>query len=206
MIKTLFFDFDGVLTTDSNGTTTICGHLCKAAPGISLETMTGCYRKHCKRLTLGGNFAEAWDAFCGCIGQNIAPEIRQHALRTVPKNEAMFALIASLHGKYKLGIITDNEDERIELIRKDLKLDDLFDPIIVSASVHALKHDGTRTIFDAALKAADCKPGESFFIDNHEWNLVTAKEMGMHTYWHDDAKNDIPLLRKTLAELGVRES
>jgi len=115
----------------------------------------------------------------------------------------MFVIVRFLLGKYILGIITDNTAERMALLRENMQLDTLFRPIINSAEIHAMKHDGTTAIFDAALKAAQCEASEAFFIDNQQRNLVTPEKMGMKTYWHDDKKNDIPMLRKALREFGI---
>ena len=203
MITTLFFDFDGVLTTDFNTSETVCKNLGEVLSDLSVEQAIACYRQHCGRLLLGGTYAEIWDDFCSCIGRTISRETLTQALRKVPRNEEMFKLAASLRDRYRLGIITDNPQERFDLVQNDLQLADTFDPIIVSASVHALKHDGSRTIFDAALQGAGCKPDEAFFIDNQQRNLVTPGQMGMKTYWHDDKKNDLDALYAALRETGV---
>ena len=40
-------------------------------------------------------------------------------------------------------------------------------------------------------------------IDNQAHNLVTAEKMGIKTYFHDDAKNDVPALIAALRAWGV---
>lgn len=201
MIKAVFFDFDGVLTTDFNATGTVCNNLCAVTPRLSAEKVTECYGKHCRSLLLGGTFADVWNDFCACVGTEISRDVLETALRTAPKNEEMFALAESLRGQFCLGIITDNTLERMELLSKEMKLPELFDPIIVSAAVHVSKHDGTTTIFDAALKAAGCTAEESVFIDNQQRNLATPAGMGIQTYWHDDAKNDVAALGSALRKI-----
>lgn len=89
------------------------------------------------------------------------------------------------------------------LLDHDMHLSDHFDPLIVSANVAALKHDGTTTIFDAALRGAKCTADQSVFIDNQQRNLEMPKQMGMHTIWHDDKKNDGAALRQALRDCGV---
>jgi putative hydrolase of the HAD superfamily len=205
IITTLFFDFDGVLTTEFNGSGTICEHL-SCSTNIPLEKIREAYKKYCTPLLIGGKFIGIWDDFCLSIGHKISNEDLQTALRTFSRNEAMFSLAADLRKKYTLGIITDNTEERMALIEEDQHVSDLFSPIILSASVHALKHDGTTTIFDAALNAAGCNAEEAIFIDNQERNLITPAKMGMHTYYHDDAKNDVQALMAALDEWGVRVS
>ena len=204
MIKAVFFDLDGVLTKEYNSTETICRNLHRSFPSISLATLSTHFRNDCSYLMeSGGSYADSWDSFCQHIGQSIPPKTLREALQTVTPNEEMLALVRTLSEKYTTGIITDNTLERMNLLRKSMALDALFRPIINSADIHAMKHDGSTTIFDAALKAAQCEASEAFFIDNQQRNLVTPENIGMKTYWHDDKKNDIPALRKALQELGI---
>lgn len=113
----------------------------------------------------------------------------------------MVRLAQNLKNRYNVGILTDNPKERIELIDKKYHLSQTFHPIIISANAGASKHEGTTTIFDTALQETQSKPEELFFIDNQKRNLVTPQKMGIHTYWHDDKKNDIEALKKTLQGL-----
>ncbi len=204
MLKAIFFDCDGVLTTDFNATGTVCENLCKAIPELSIDRVIQCYRQHFGHLqTTEGKYSDHLDAFGKSIGTKISPDLFYEALQTTERNEPMFALVRAVRKRYRLGIITDNAGERMNLLNEKMGLSELFDPIIVSASVHALKHDGTTTIFDVALEAAQCEPMKSAFIDNQERNLVTPARMGMKTYWHDDAKNNIASLKSALREWKV---
>jgi FMN phosphatase YigB (HAD superfamily) len=115
----------------------------------------------------------------------------------------MFDLARSLSPCYRLGIITDNNRERMGILTADMQLNALFDPIIVSAVEHASKCDGSTNIFDAALRQAECDASEAVFIDNQERNLVTPAKMGMKTYWHDDFVNNVDVLKHTFRDFGV---
>jgi FMN phosphatase YigB (HAD superfamily) len=205
MIKTIFFDFDGVLTREFNTIESVGENLCKNTPGLSYENVTECYKSNFDYL-LGepSSYHDHWGMFCECIGQEIPQDIWEYALKTVTSNEEMLAIARSLKGRYKLGIITNNSSERMKLIVPMLQLSKIFDPIVVSADVRAKKNDGTTKIFDIALEATLSKPEESVFIDNQEKNLTTPKQMGMKTYWHDDKKNDIPSLVSALKDWGVK--
>ncbi len=173
-------------------------------PELELEHVVSCYRQYNAQLNLGHiTFEDIWDAFCACVGKYIDPKILPDALREVPKNDAMFALAKSLRKNYMVGMITDNTQLRMQLIESDMHLSNLFDPIIISAAVHASKHDGTTKIFDAALAAAHCTAEEAVFIDNRKENLVVAAQMGIQIYFHDTAKNDMEMLRKTLNGYGM---
>ncbi len=204
MITTIFFDFDGVLTKEFNGSGNICANLCSAFPELSYDHVLDCYKAHCKKLLVEpGAYKDVWEYFCSCVGQEIPIDSLPVALRTVTPNDEMWDLVRSLHRRYKLGIITDNSSERMQLIDECMKLSQFFDPIVISDAVRALKHDETTTIFDVALKGAESVPEESVFIDNQERNLIVPAEMGMSTYWHDDKKNDISALRSVLDRWGV---
>lgn len=204
MIKAIFFDFDGVLTREFNGSGNICKNLCKAIPSLSYDSVMNCYRKHCGRLLVEtGTYSDVEENFCECIGLQIPSEVYKDAQITNTRNDEMFALVESLRGNYMLGIITDNSEERMNLIDDQMQLSNLFKTIVISSVAHALKHDGTTSIFDTAISSIQCNPEECIFIDNQERNLTIPKQMGMKTYWHDDKKNDVSALKAKLEEWGV---
>lgn len=146
---------------------------------------------------------EVWQRICSTFKIPADDALLVQMLRKVPKNDAMFALAKSLKPNYVLGIITDNCRERMDVLTAELELAALFDPIVVSAIEHASKCDGTTRIFDAALDRTGCKAEEALFIDNQERNLVTPAKMGMKTYVHNDAVNDVAALRSALRQCGV---
>lgn len=203
MINAIFFDFDGVLTTDAKGSLTMSRTICEAVPGLSMEEVLACYREDIEALNLGDlPFQNVWQRLRSIFNIPDNQTLLHDVLRKVPRNDVMFELAQSLAEHSVLGIITDNCRERMEVLTAELQLGELFDPIVVSAEEHASKCDGT-TIFEAALDRAGCKAEESLFIDNQEKNLVTPTKMGMKTYLHDDKKNDISALRATLRQLGI---
>jgi putative hydrolase of the HAD superfamily len=207
MIKAIFFDLDGVLTTDVKGSLTTSKNLCTLVPHLSVTDVLASYREDVEPLNLGHKpFSETWDRLCTTFGFSRDEKTLRMALGTVPKNEAMFAIAESLAKNHRVGIITDNCRERMDILTEELSLADIFDPIITSGVVHAAKFDGTTMIFDAALAGAECTAAEALFIDNQEKNLVTPQKMGMKTYWHDDTKNDIAALQRALHELGIMQN
>lgn len=202
MIKAIFFDFDGVLTTNSNGSGTICRNIVDALPDISFDTLYPCYRAQHPLLLSGKvKHADIWDDVCGCVGTNIDIAILYDALKKVPMNTAMFALAKELRKKYKTGIITDNTKERFDAILREISLDRLFDVIILSADTGGRKDEPQ--IFEEALRMAGCSAQECVFIDNQERNLVVPSRMGFKTMWHDDTKNNVDVLRQQLRAIGV---
>lgn len=204
MIKAIFFDLDGVLTTDAKGSLTMSKNLCEMVPGLSVQEVLDSYRQDIEALNMGRiSMSDVWKRMCATFKIPGSNELLHEMMQKALKNDEMFNLARSLSGKYCLGIITDNSRERMEILTADMQLEALFDPIIISAVEHASKNDGSTIIFDAALRKAACNADEAVFIDNQEKNLVIPVKMGMKTYWHDDVKNDVAALRTTLLHMGV---
>lgn len=201
MIKAIFFDFDGVLTTDSSGSDTICRNISNGS-GVPFETVRESYNNHVADLVLGRKrYADIWDEFCKGLGKQVDVGILKDVYANIPLNTKMFEVVRELHAHYMLGIITDNLRDRLDTLVEQYQLGDLFSHNICSADIGSGKHN--QEIFKAALDQSGFKPEESIFIDNKEKNLVVPKEMGFHTYYHDDAKNDVQAFKIWLAEQGI---
>lgn len=203
MIKAIFFDFDGVITTDFNGSSTIAKNL-SLSSGLDFELLRESFRNIYHYLTMeNGSYRDKWDEFCKTIGKELEYAQLEDALGTVPVNSEILTIAQLLKEKYIVGMITDNSKERIDLIHQKLPVRDLFRPLIASGEVHLSKHGGGTGIFETALQAARCTAEESVFIDNQEKYLAEPGKMGFKTYWHDDAKNDIVALKRKLIGWGV---
>jgi len=61
-----------------------------------------------------------------------------------------------------------------------------FNPVIISTEVGFRKPDPK--IYYLLLEKLKIIPQEILFIDNRDWNLVTAKKIGMHTILFKDNK------------------
>jgi HAD superfamily hydrolase (TIGR01509 family) len=205
MIKTIFFDFDGVLTLDGSGSFTTCTNIQKHAPDVTFDHILRCYRVHHPKMLLGQTtHAAIWKDFCTCIGKDLALEVLDEAFRSTPANTKMLELAKRLKKHHKLGIITDNNKERLDVLKEKMKLPDLFEIIVVSGET-GIRKDSEET-FVRALDLAGCKSGECVFIDNNEDNLVAPKKLGWNTILYDHKQNDIGLLVKELTNLGVAEA
>ena len=202
MIKTIFFDFDGVLTTDSSGWFTTCKNINTLLPEISFDNIVACYKKHREKLNYGMvDHKDMWQEFCSCLGKELDITVLPEVFIDTPRNEPMFNVATKLGKKYTLGIITDNNRERFRLLEKTMELEELFPIRILSADVGGMKDD--RPIFDKALKASGTKAEECVFVDNHEHNLVVPRTMGFHTFCHDQEKNDVSAFTVWLEGIGV---
>ncbi|RQS60065.1 HAD family hydrolase [Burkholderia sp. Bp8963] len=198
MIKAIFFDYDGVLTTDKTGSLTTNRYLSNAS-GVGYELIRKAFAHYNTDLILGKTTHKAiWCTVCKSIGHELDFSLLEQAFLSTPKNDAMFALARNLRKRYAVGIITDNKKDRLDCLRKSQQLDELFDPVIVSAEHGVGKQ--SRTIFEQALRELRISPREAVFVDNTPANLVTAERLGMYTYLHDDELNDVGRLATTLAD------
>ena len=184
MIKAILFDFDGVLTIDKTGSTTITNYISNIS-SIPLEKVKSCYYKFNKQLLLGETtHQQIWNDFCKDLGQDIDYSILLDSFRYTRLDNKMISLIQKLKEKYLIGMVTDNKCDRISTILEYRGLNQYFDVIAISASLHSGKdsHD----IFEYVLNTLNVNASECVFIDNTEKNLVVPKQMGMSTIFYND--------------------
>ena len=201
MIKAVFFDYDGVLTTDKTGSLTTTRHLSQAT-GVDASTVKSALGRYNKDLALGKTTrSRIWPEFCSVLGQELSISLLYAAFESTPMNAGMFSLARKLKKSHSVGIITDNTKDRIDHLKQFQDLESLFSPIVVSAEVGADK--GSTEIFLHALRRAGVSAEEAIFIDNNKDNLVAPDALGIRTIFHDDEQNDIEALFKTFKTLGV---
>ena len=196
MIKAVLFDFDGVLTIDKTGSTSITKFISDSC-GIPLENVKSCYYKFNKQLLLGQTtHQEIWQDFCKALGQDIDYSILLDSFRATRLDEKMIALVQELKKRYLIGMITDNKCDRIRTILEHRSLNQYFDVVAVSACLHSGKD--SHSIFEYALNTLNVSASECVFIDNTEKNLVIPKQMGMSTILYNDDNRDYDLFVKDL--------
>lgn len=196
MIKAVFFDYDGVLTTDKTGSLTTNRFLSKQT-GISYEAISIALQRHNAALNEGKtDYASVWPCVCADLRREIPRNLLLAAFESTPVNDEMFRLARDLRTRCPVGIVTDNKKERMEHLRRHQQLDALFHPIVVSADVGSTK--ATPRIFEHALAFLDVRPQDCIVIDNSAGNLAAAAALGMKIVHFDDESNDVAGLRRCL--------
>ena len=199
MIKAVLFDFDGVLTIDKTGSTTITNYISKTS-GIPLENVKACYYKYNKPLLLGETtHQEIWQDFCKSLGQNVDYDILLDSFRETRLDEKMITLVQELKERYLIGLVTDNKCDRINTILEYRGLNECFDSVAISANLHSGKD--SHSIFEYILGVLNVSASECLFIDNTEKNLVVPREMGMATILYDDDNRDYDLFINVLEKI-----
>jgi|SRR5450755_1432469 HAD superfamily hydrolase (TIGR01549 family) len=189
MIRAIFFDYDGVLTTDKTGSLTTNRYLSKST-GIDHELIREAFLKYNKDLNTGKiAHSEILEDLCTALNCEISQDLLRRAFESTPMNDGMFRLARKLRETYRLGIITDNKKDRMDHLRRFQELESLFDPIVVSSEVGSSKESSE--IFKHALGCLKICAKDSIFIDNNMKNLVVPNALGMNTVFYDDERNDI---------------
>lgn len=196
-VKAVFFDFDGVLTTDKTGSLTTLRYLARHT-GVGPGQWQSVLARYNRDLNLGRlTHDDIWPAVCEALQTPVEKALLMKAFESTPMNHDMMALARRLKTRYVVAVITDNKRDRIEHLKAHFQLATLFDPIVVSAEVGSDK--ASRPIFEHALARAGVRADESLFIDNDPDNLVAPRELGMRTVFFDDSANDVAGLVRTLA-------
>ena len=198
MIKGIFFDFDGVITLEKQGTPPTIAYIAEAT-GLPAEAVENAYRRHNRALLMGEvTHPDMWQQFCEELEIEIDYDILKGAFLNITLDREVVGYIRELKDKYLIGMITDNKADRIETILKEKGLEELFDVVVISAQVHSGKTE--ERIFAEALKRSGLKPQECVFIDNTAQNLVVPRQMGFRTVYFDDEKRDLTELCDILKE------
>jgi putative hydrolase of the HAD superfamily len=99
----------------------------------------------------------------------------------------------------RTALLTNNVREWESLWRSDV-IDELFEVVVVSASVGLRKPDPA--IYTLTLERLDgsISPEECVFVDDLEINCEAARRLGMTAVHFVDAGQAIPEIRSALAE------
>lgn len=191
-VKAIFFDFDGVLTTDKSGSVSTAKYFSKKL-GTEPEILSNIYKEKYSdadnRIDIGNaKNSEKWQFLCEIFGADCEQSDINEAFDTTPIDNKMVEFAKRLKENFIIGIITDNGVERADYIFSKYKFNEIFDPIIVSADVKTTKA-GTE-IFKIAAERAGVNPDECIFIDNTPKNLVSAERLGITGIHFDDAIRD----------------
>lgn len=200
-IKGIFFDFDGVITKEKNGSPTMIAYISEEM-NIPYDKVYNAYVKYNDDLLMGNiNHEDMWKAFCTEIGQDIEYDILKESFMNMTLDMQMLDIIREFKENYIIGMITDNKADRIDAIIDNTELKGLFDSVVISAKVHSRKNENQ--IFLQALKETGLNPQECVFIDNTASNLVAPKNMGFTTVFFDDVKRDYGVIREAVEQNDI---
>lgn len=199
MIKAILFDFDGVLTIDKTGSTSITKYIAEQT-GLPLSSVKDAYYKFNKALLYGKlTHPEMWQEFCELLQTAIDYQVLTDSFIHTALDEKMVNLLKTLKSRYRIGLITDNKRDRIDAIIQHHGWKNLFDVVAVSADLHTGKEQPE--IFRYVFEQLSLSPEECVFIDNTAKNLVVPETLGMHTILFDDEHRNVEAFTRTLDAL-----
>ena len=199
MIKKIFFDFDGVLTTDKTGSETHSKYFSQKI-GVNAQELLSKVKQYDGEIDAGKiSIKDVWESICKEAKIEFNPNWLQEAFISTPIDERMLEYARQLKNKYSVGIITDNSTERMNVIMEQNKGFNIFDTIIISEDVKCTK-EGTE-IFEITTQRANVNAKECIFIDNKQKNVDCAKNAGFIGIFFDDEKRDYDNLFKTIDEI-----
>ncbi len=196
MIKTLIFDWGGVLTVGKHTSSIIrilemkynLKNICSFIDRLTILIDSGeiTFEKYCNDLN-------------NEFGTNISvDEMKDIFQKAIIPNHEMIDLVKKLKVCYKIILLSNNNQPTIDILKNEHKqMLDLFEKTYFSAELKMRKP--SKNLFDLVLKDSDLNPNESIFIDDKEKNIMASEKIGIKGILFSGIKN----LEKELAEYGI---
>lgn len=92
----------------------------------------------------------------------------------------MVGLVDRLHGIYRTGLLTNSREEWMREILEEHRLERLFDSVIISSAVGAIKPDPV--LFRFANRQLGMPPSKILFIDDRPLHIDAAGSLGYNTH------------------------
>lgn len=102
--------------------------------------------------------------------------------------------LATLHGRYRLAMITNAADSDEALVREALRrvaLNDFFDVVLTARELGVHKPDPA--FFSLAAQVAGCRPEEAVMVgDDYRADIAGARRAGLRTVWYNPGGVPLP--------------
>lgn len=180
-----------------------------ARAGASVEAFTAAYWEHRRGYDAGDvTAAEYWRRVLRSLGcppeEDGGPELLDWLTARdgdswMRYREEVWDLARAVRGRpVPTAMLSNMGVELARHIRRDRRLEDWFDVVIVSGEVRCLKPDAR--IYRLCLERLDLEPAQALFVDDRPENVAAAARLGMRTvhFAGDDPAAD---LREALARL-----
>lgn len=188
-IKAIIFDYGQVLTYPQNKE--YINEMIKSLNNISFDKFHHAYYEH-RDVYDGGkvNGVDYWKLVVETLG---IPSFDESTLKWLVKtdldswyfqNPDMWNLALKLRQNYKTALLSNNLDELVVRMEKELELDKYFDEIVFSYRVDMVKPD--RRIYEYCLNRLNLAPQETVFIDDRLVNIEGAEKLGINSILFTD--------------------
>jgi len=124
------------------------------------------------------------------------PELRRDYFSGDRVNYRLVNLIRELREKaYPIALLS-NESVELSNRLRELKLNDLFDHVLISAEIGVMKPDPTA--YRVALQTLGVAPNEAVFVDDSLPNVRAAQQLGIHAIHSRDCDDLRPEFARLL--------
>tara|TARA_B100001778_G_C18409894_1_gene548250 strand:+ start:136 stop:783 length:648 start_codon:yes stop_codon:yes gene_type:complete len=191
MIKAIFFDFGGVITTSPFDAFGEYEREAEIPSGVirkinSINPDTNAWAKYERNEITRDQFISIFEGEAIALGFSLSAERVLKCLETRIRPNMVDA-INSLRTEYKLAILTNNlqqssndlpGDKRSPTAHLEMVID-LVDDVIESSKIGVRKPE--RAFYKEACRVIGVDPPECVFLDDLGINLKPARQMGMRT-------------------------
>lgn len=202
MIKTILFDFGGVIINNPNHRWV---SRWKKVLGINdhpevVELIENPHEAQLVKDICLGNIPEdyIWDVMAE--KWHIKPKLIEMFRRQVSSkshvNQRILQLIKILNEDYQTAILSNAGDKSRRLMEDVFHLHHYVDKIIISAEEGVIKPDPE--IFRIAMERLNAEPEASLLLDDHLPNVIAARAFGMHAIQFINTRQAIHMMNHTL--------
>lgn len=177
MIKTVLFDYAGVISPTKNNYTFALENSKRF--GLSPKELMQMTYENWAETVIG---KQKCSIFWGQIAKKLKvepEELRRLVIETFPVDKRMVDIIRKTKKNYTTVLFSNQIEDWLEKVIDDNKLRNIFNFFVNSYNVGARKPD--KKIFLEALKVTSSKPEEVLFVDDSFENIEAAKQMGINT-------------------------
>lgn len=195
-IKTIMFDFSGVLTKKK--CFDVLSEKLSKKYKVNSDELFEKLKLHNYNNSVGRESTKQfWEK--ACKGTKIKYEDFVKALETCYElDDEMIKLVKDLKNSFELILISDNYPELSAKMRLDKKLS-VFDEMFFSNEMEMRKSD--YHAFVQVLREINRKPNECLMIDDKQENVNSARKAGMNAILFKDVQQ----LRRELEGFGILE-
>jgi HAD superfamily hydrolase (TIGR01509 family) len=197
VVPVLAFDLGGVLFTD--GTAEFIDYL-HSTFGVdrarAAELLGGAFGSSYREGKLTRN--EFWIAFRRALALPASEDdLAARWIDGYQLNEGTLDLVQELSQRYDAYYLSDNVAERVEAVERRYRFLRLFKGGVFSHEVGVRKPD--QRIYQLLLDKAQVDAGQVIFVDDKDWALVPAGQLGMKTVLFRNSEQ----VRRELRRFGV---
>lgn len=202
MIKTIFFDFGGVIFKQPDRRWI---NRWKRLLGIenhpqALEMLENPHDSQWVRDICLGKLPEDYLWILMAEEWHLRPAVIRYIKRLMLSNRRLNRKIvdfmAELRGQYQIAILSNAGDQTRRLLEEPYQLTSFVDEIIISAEEGVIKPD--HRIYEIAMTRLQTLPEQSLLLDDHLLNVISAREFGMRAVQFINTTQAIDQVRSCL--------